>query len=81
MILLWYIRFIVSCFISLYKTVDAIPYDLDSRVKVIYLTDIKPNKEEFKNSLRKLHIIKIFKEGFKAIKILHLKKKLVKEYI
>ncbi len=67
--------------VSLYKMVKSIPYDLDSRVEVKYLTDLKPNREEFKKALKKFNIIKVLKEGFKAVKILYLKKHLIKKYI
>ncbi len=67
--------------VSLYKTVDKIPYDLDSRVKVKYLTNLKPNREEFKRCLKRFNIFGIIGEGFKAVKILYLKKHLIKKYI
>ena len=64
--------------ISTYKILNKPAYDLNKNVKVKYLIkDLKPNREEFKKSLRKFHIIKLFKEGFKSIKILYLKKHLM----
>ncbi len=67
--------------ISLYKTVDKIPYELDKRVKVKYLTNLKPNKEEFKYKLKRFNLIGAFIEGLKSLKILYLKKHLIKKYI
>lgn len=58
-----------------YKLMDDIPYELDSRVSVKYLTNVIPNKDEFKQALKNKNIIKIIKEGFKSLKILRLKKK------
>lgn len=67
--------------ISLYKLNEEIPYKLNKNVKVIYLSQIKPNKEEFKKNLESKNITGVFKEGLKAIKILYLKRKLITEYI
>lgn len=67
--------------ISLYKTVDKIPYKVSSNVKITYLTDKKPNREEFKEAVKNVNIIKIFKEGFKSIYILYLKYVLIKNKI
>lgn len=41
------------------------------------MTNLKPNKEEFKIALKKLQIVKILKEGMKSIKILYLRRKLM----
>lgn len=41
------------------------------------MTNLKPNKEEFKIALKKLQIFKILKEGMKSIKILYLRRKLM----
>ena len=67
--------------ITLYKMNNTIPYKLNKNVKVIYLSKVKPNKEEFKKYLKEKDIINTFKEGIKAIKILYLKKQLMAEYI
>lgn len=56
-------------------------YKLDDKIKIKYLYNGGPNKNEFKNALKRFNIIKILKEGFKSIKILHLKKKLMINYI
>lgn len=67
--------------VTLYKFNKDIPYKLNKDVKVIYLSEIRPNKEEFKKYLKNKNIIKTFKEGIKALKILYLKRKLITEYI
>lgn len=68
--------------ISTYKILEKPAYDLDKNVKVKYLiTNLKPNREEFKNYLKKFKLIKATKECFKALKILYLKKRLMKNAI
>lgn len=49
-------------------------YDLDNRVRVTYLTDVKPNREAFLQALKKKNIIRILKEGLRACRVLYLKK-------
>ena len=64
--------------ISLYKLTDNPVFELNKNVKVKYLTEnIKPNREEFKKSLKGKNIIKILKEGLYAIKVLYLKNTLI----
>jgi glycosyltransferase involved in cell wall biosynthesis len=58
-----------------YKLYDQPVFPLDKRVQVKYLTNLKPNKEAIKESLKHVHLIKLIKELFKAIYILYLKKK------
>jgi len=74
-------EFIDTEIICLYKTVDKIPYYLNPKVKVIYLSDIKPNKKEFLNSLKEKRIFNTFKEGIKSVSILKMKHDLIKNYI
>ncbi len=50
---------------------------LDKRIKVKYLYNGKPNKEEFRNAIKNKKVIKIFKEGIKATSIIYKKKKLM----
>lgn len=50
-------------------------YKLDDRVKVRYLTNVKPNREEFKRAIHDKRVINVFKEGLYSIKVLYLKKK------
>lgn len=64
----------VICF---YKF-DGIPaYPLNSNIKVKYLYDGEPNRNEFKNAISSLNPLRILKEGLKSIKILHSKKRLM----
>ncbi|MDD3453709.1 MAG: glycosyltransferase [Bacilli bacterium] len=68
--------------VSTYKLYDDIPFKLNENIKIKYLIqDLKPNKKEFLLCLKKIQIINAIKEGINAIKILHLKKKLMIDYI
>ena len=65
-----------------YKLYDKPVFDLDERVKVIYLMEEdKPNKAEFKRALKKKKFITAFKEGIKSIKILRMRRKTMIDYI
>lgn len=68
----------IACSYKMYETPS---FELDSRVKVKYLTKYKPNRKEFKAAVKKKNIIKIFKEGFKAIKILRKRRSSMIKYI
>jgi len=49
--------------ISTYKLSDTPAFEIDDKVKVTYLIEkYKPNREEFKNAIKRLNIIKIIKE-------------------
>ena len=63
--------------VSTYKVYDKPVNELDRKVKVKYLTDLKPNKMEFKSALKHFRLISAFFQGIKSIKILRLKKKLI----
>lgn len=67
--------------VTLYKTIDVIPYDINPKVKIIYLSSLKPNKKEFIEALKTKKIFKIISEGIKSVKILFLKHYLVKNFI
>ena len=54
-------------------------YPLDSRVQVRYLTDVHPNREEFKQALKQKNIPAIIREGLYAVRVLRLKKKVLIE--
>lgn len=65
--------------INVYKLVDPIPFSLDSRIQVTYLTtDIKPNKKEFKTAINNKKIISILKEGIYACKVLWNKRQVIR---
>ena len=57
-----------------YKLNDKPSFDIDKDIKITYLIDGKPNKEEIKNCIKNKNIFLLAKELFKAIKILWLKK-------
>ena len=57
-----------------YKLYDKPVYDIDNRVKIKYITDVIPNKNDLKLALKHKNFIKTIKEGIKAIKVLYLKK-------
>lgn len=67
--------------VSTYKVYDKPVNRLDRRIKVKYLTELKPNKKEFKRALKKFRLVSAFKEGIKSVKILKLKKELMIEFI
>ena len=67
--------------VCLYKVIDKIPYKLNEEVKVIYLSDVKPNKYKFMEYFNQKKVLKTFKEGLKSLSILHKKNSLIKNYI
>lgn len=67
--------------VSLYKLYDYIPYKVNNKVKIKYLSNLKPNRNEFKGAIRRKNIKDIFVEGIKSVKILYLKRWLVSNYI
>lgn len=64
-----------------YKMNERLAFNIDPRVKIIYLTDKKPNREEFNKKLKSFRIIGAFIEGLKALRILFEKKNTMKKYI
>lgn len=67
--------------ISTYKMIEQPAFKINDKVKITYLTDVKPNKEEFKNALKNKKIFTAFKEGLKSLRILYLKKNTMIEAI
>lgn len=67
--------------ISLYKLDKDISYQLNQNIKLKYLYNGQPNKKEFKTAMQNKNIFVIIKEGFKAFKILYLKKYLISKEI
>lgn len=65
--------------ISMYHMPNSPAYDLDPKVKVIYLMNDIPNKEEFLTSVKQKNPFKIIKEGCKSVKILYKKRYLIKK--
>ena len=61
--------------IATYKLNDTPAFDINKKVKITYLIDkYTPNREEWKNAIKKLRPIKFIKETYKAVKCLSLRK-------
>lgn len=67
--------------ISFYKLSKNQVNKLNKNIKVEYLYDGSPNREEFKSAFKSFDVIGIFREGIKAFNILIKKKLLVIKYI
>ena len=64
--------------ISTYQIEKEPAFAINEKVKIKYLMpETKPNVKEFKQAVHKFQIVKILKEGIKAIRILYLRKKLM----
>ena len=63
--------------VSTYSMLSEPAYTVNQAVKIKYLYDGKPNRDEIKHAIRSKNPISILKQGFKAIKILYLKKNLM----
>ena len=59
--------------ISVYTMKKEPAYEVNERVKIKYLIDDKPNRDEFKNAIKSKNPIKIIKQAAKAMKIIFLK--------
>ena len=69
----------IACTYCLY---DKPAFNLDKKIKVKYLTnDVVPNKDDFKDAVKKKKVGNILKEGFKSFKILKLRKQTMVDYI
>lgn len=64
-----------------YRLYDKPSFEINPKVKVIYLTDTKPNKKELKEAIHKKNPIRFLKEFVKAIHVLRLRKKSMVHYI
>ena len=61
--------------ISTYKLDHSPAFEIDPKVKVTYLIEkYKPNREEWKRSLKKLKPITFIKETYKALVVLFLRR-------
>lgn len=68
--------------VSTYKLFDKPAFEINKKVEIKYLlNDLKPNKKEIKESLKKFKFISFIKELNKARKVLKLKKELMIDYI
>ena len=63
--------------ISTYSMKKEPAYNVDRKIKIKYLINDAPNRNEFKDAIKKFSLVKIIKEGFKAFKILIQKRKLM----
>ncbi|MBQ7969192.1 MAG: glycosyltransferase [Clostridia bacterium] len=63
--------------ISTYSMLCDPAYDVDEKVRIKYLMDDRPNRDEFKSAIKSKNIAKIIRQGIKAVKILFLKRKLM----
>ncbi len=64
-----------------YKIVEEPDFNIDPKVKIKYLTNVIPNRNEIKIALKRKNIITLIKECIKSVKILYLRKHSMKEYI
>lgn len=68
--------------ISIYKLYKTPPFYINEKVKIKYLMeDLKPNRDEFYNALKKFDVFGIIKQACIAAKILYLKRHLMKKQI
>lgn len=67
--------------VSIYKMSDFPAFKINPKVKITYLTDLKPNRKEFTDALQEKRLLKTFKEGLKSLKILFFKKYKMINYI
>ena len=64
--------------ISTYKLNEKPAFKINNSVEIEYLIqDLKPNKQDLKNSLKRFNLIRAFKELLISFKILYLKKSLM----
>lgn len=67
--------------VSTYKLVDEPFFKLDDKVKVKYLMDFGPNRNEFKDAVKGKNPIKIAQESFRAVSIITSKRNLLVKYV
>ncbi len=59
--------------LATYKTVEQPAFFLDDRIKVRYLTDVKPNGREWKDALKHFKVFSLVRESFKSVNVLRLR--------
>ena len=67
--------------VSTYKLNEEPSFELNKNIKIEYLTNLKPNRSELKNSISHFNLKNIIKEVIKSIKILYYKKHRMISYI
>ena len=64
-----------------YKLFEKSVFPVNDKVSIKYLTDVQPNRKEFKSAIRSKNIFKIFKEGLYAVKVLMKRRNTMIKYI
>ena len=64
-----------------YKLYDEPVFNLNKNVKVVYLTNVKPNHKELNDAKKSKNIFKIIKELIRGSRVLFLRKKTMIKYI
>ena len=62
--------------LCIYKLCEPV-YAMNANVEVVYLTNVRPNKEELRDAIKKREVIKFLKEAMYAAKVLFLKRKVI----
>lgn len=60
--------------ISTYKLQEQPAFDLNPKIKIEYLIEDSPNKQEFIRAIKSINVFSIIKQSLKSLKILYLKK-------
>ena len=60
--------------LSVYKLYDKPAFDIDKRVNVRYLTEVKPNRDDIRYDLKHLKMFSLVKDLAYALKVLRLKR-------
>lgn len=64
-----------------YKLYEKPVFDIDERIKIIYLTNVKPNRREFSKAVKSKNPISMLKEGIRSLNCLRLRRKTMIKYI
>lgn len=67
--------------ISAYRLFETPPFEVDQRVKIRYLMEDKPNKEELKQAIQQKNLKQIWKESIHAVKVLSQRTSLMKKAV
>ena len=67
--------------VVVYKVDDDGAFNLNDNVKVLHLSNLKPNKKELKQVIKSFNLLGIFREGVMASKILYQRRNLIEKYI
>lgn len=64
-----------------YKLFENSVFPINDKVKIIYLTDVVPNRNEIKDALKRKKFFRLFSQCFYAMKVLHKRRKTMIKYI